>query len=224
MTLTDAKEKLLNAALAHVVFDGWTETCFEAAARDVGLTDAEARAACPRGAVDLAAAYHKRGDQQMLAAFEAADVSGLRYSEKVAELVWLRLKQSDRETVRRGMALFSLPQHAAEGSALIWGTADLIWNTLGDTSDDVNWYSKRAILSGVFGSSVLFWLGDTSEGDSATRAFIDRRIANVMQFEKFKSRVRSNPAFKPLISLGEGLLSGIRAPRSGRDDLPGRWP
>ena len=122
------------------------------------------------------------------------------------------------------MALFSLPQHAAEGSALIWGTADAIWTALGDTSDDVNWYSKRTILSGVFGSSVLYWLGDTTEGESATRAFIERRIGNVMQFEKFKAQVRSNPALKPLVSFGENLLSGIRAPRSDRDDLPGRWP
>ena len=67
--------------------------------------------------------------------------------------------------VRRGTTLFALPHHAAEGAKLIWGTADAIWTALGDTSDDVNWYTKRATLSAVYGSVVLFWLGETEAGD-----------------------------------------------------------
>ena len=94
---------------------------------------------------------------------------------------------------------------------------------LGDTSDDLNWYSKRAILSGVYGSTVLYWLGDASEGHAATWAFLDRRIEDVMRFEKFKSGVKDNPALKPLTGLAETLFGGIRAPGAARTDLPGRW-
>ncbi len=222
----NAIDNLLDAAQAHVVFDGWSEATFDAAVRDCGLSTDRAALACPRGSVDLAVAYHRRGD----AAIAASDgLDKLRYSEKVAELVWRRVQASEKDIVRRSMALFSLPQNGAEGAALIWATADAIWTALGDTSDDINWYSKRAILSGVVGSTMLFWLGDVSERDQDTRAFIDRRIANVMQFEKFKARMRDNAAFKPLISLQDSLLAGIRAPRKGpfpaypgwqRDDAP----
>ncbi len=58
---------------------------------------------------------------------------------------------------------------------------------LGDTSTDVNWYTKRATLSAVYASTVLFWLGDDSPNHSRDDDFIDRRIADVMQMEKMKS-------------------------------------
>jgi len=60
------KEQLLDAALMHVAFDGWSEATFKAAVSDTGMDPTVARAVCPRGAVDLAVAYHKRGDQQMI--------------------------------------------------------------------------------------------------------------------------------------------------------------
>lgn len=221
----DIKDMLLDAAVPHVPFEGWSEAAFRSAAADAGLSLEEARAVCPRGAADLAAAYHRRGDEQMLARLAAEDLSGLRYSEKVAAAVRFRLQTvTDKEIVRRGMAFYALPQHAAEGSALIWGTADRIWTALGDTSDDLNWYSKRAILSGVYGSTVLYWLGDASEGSAATWAFLERRIEDVMRFEKFKSQVRDTAALKPLVSIADSLFGSIRAPRRGRTDLPGHWP
>ena len=222
MTAQDPKDKLLDAALGHVVFDGWSEATFKTAIDDSGVSKALAHALCPRGAVDLAVAYHKRGDAAMIARYEAEDVSGLRYSEKVAALVRFRLESvEDKEAVRRGTTLFSLPQYAPTGAELIWGTADAIWTALGDTSEDFNWYTKRATLSGVYGSTVLFWLGDDSEGHQATWDFLDRRIENVMQFEKAKAQFRASPVGK----LMQGPLSALeRISKPGpRGDMPGRW-
>ena len=220
----DIKDMALDAALVHVPFDGWSEATFAAAAADIGVTVVALRAVCPRGAADLAAAYHRRGDDLMLARMASEDLSALRYSDRVAAAVRFRLQTvTDTEILRRGVAFYALPQHASEGAALIWGTADKIWMALGDTSDDLNWYSKRAILSGVYGSTVLYWLGDASEGHAATWAFLDRRIEDVMRFEKFKSGVKDNPALKPLTGLAETLFGGIRAPGAARTDLPGRW-
>ena len=219
---TADRARLLAAVLPHVPFDGWSESAFAAGAADLGLTPDAAKSLCPRGAVDLAVDYHKAGDQALAA--RVPEIEGLRYSEKVAALIRFRLEDADREVVRRGTTLFALPQNAALGASLIWGTADAIWTALGDTSDDINWYSKRAILSGVYGSVVLYWLGDETGGE-ATAQFIDRRIAEVMQFEKFKSGIRANPALRPL-SEGLGrLFSSIRAPRPNdpRNDLPGIW-
>ncbi len=220
----DPKSLLLDAILPHVVFEGWSDAAFDAAVAESGLTVQAARAACPRRAVDLAVAYHKCGDARMATTWQTSPPSGLRYSEKVARLVWLRLADADKEVVRRGTALFALPHLAAQGAALIWGTADAIWTALGDTSDDLNWYSKRAILAGVYGSVVLFWLGDESVEGAATRDFIDRRIAEVMQFEKFKAQVVANPIFKPLAGVVSRFASAFKPPRRGLpDDLPGHW-
>ncbi|MEO8530374.1 MAG: COQ9 family protein [Deltaproteobacteria bacterium] len=219
--MSDVLERLLDAALPHVIFDGWSAASFRAAVADLGEPEALARAVAPRGALDLAAEYHRRGDRAMAAAFEAADKLGLRYSEKVALLVRLRLEAVDAEIVRRGMALFALPQHAPQGVALIWGTADAIWTALGDTSEDVNWYTKRMTLSGVFSSSVLFWLGDKSDDHQATWAFIDRRIADVMSFEGFKAKVRENPLVSKLMDSPLNPFKHIKKPQDRRADYPG---
>lgn len=217
----------VDAALMHVPFDGWSETTIRATTADLGISRDEARHMFPRGAVDLALAFHRRGDAAMVAQLEKEDLNALRYSERVARAVRVRLEAvDDKEAVRRGTALFSIPIYAPDGARALWGTADAIWTALGDTSQDVNWYTKRATLSGVYASTVLFWLGDDSAGNEDTWAFLDRRIEGVMRFEKFKGQVRSNPALAPLARLAERAVSGIHAPKGkmAPDDLPGRWP
>lgn len=216
------REKLLDAALVHVVFDGWGPETFAAAVRDSGVSDVLARVAAPRGAPDLANAYHKRGDRAMVAALGAADLTDMRFRDKVAQAVWLRLEAVDRELVRRGMSLFSLPHLAPEGTRLVWETADAIWNALGDSSRDVNWYTKRMTLSGVFAATVLFWLGDDSENFTDTKAFLDRRIDDVMQFEKTKAQLRDNKLLSTLCALPNAVLKSVKAPAgAGRTDVPG---
>ncbi|MDF1873745.1 COQ9 family protein [Vannielia sp.] len=224
MTQNSTKTALLDAALPHVAFDGWTDAILTQAAEATGVPPAEARALFPRGAIDLALAFHARGDAAMQEAFAAADLSTMRYSEKIAHLVRLRLEaiEGEREAVRRAAALFALPQNAPHGAAAIWGTADSIWSALGDTSEDANWYSKRATLSAVYSATLLYWLGDESEGHTATWAFLDRRIENVMQIEKLKGGLRSNPLTKPLMAGPEWLASRIHAPRKTPPaDMPG---
>ncbi|WPZ29270.1 COQ9 family protein [Sulfitobacter sp. OXR-159] len=220
----DPKDQLLDAALMHVPFDGWSPATFNAAIKDSGLDPALARAVCPRGAVDLAVAYHRRGDAKMLEGLAQADLSQMRFRDRIAKAVRLRLEAGDREAIRRGSTLFALPHHAPEGAGLIWETSDKIWTALGDTSDDVNWYSKRATLSGVYSATLLYWLGDASEGHQATWSFLDRRIDDVMQIEKLKAQVRESPTLSRLMAGPNWLLSHIKAPRGQQDpDLPGRW-
>lgn len=215
--------QLLDAALNHVPFDGWSEATFKAAISDTRIDDTLARALCPRGAVDLALAFHARGDDAMLARIAAGDMDGMRFRDKIAAAVRFRLEAvDDKEVVRRGVTLFALPHYAGDGSRAIWHTCGLIWEALGDTSDDVNWYTKRATLSAVYSSTVLFWLGDDSPDHQATWDFLDRRIDNVMQIEKLKAQVRDNPALKPFLAGPNWLLNQIRAPQKTDNlDLPG---
>ncbi|NVO57879.1 COQ9 family protein [Rhodobacteraceae bacterium B1Z28] len=221
-TYEDAKQQLLDAMLNHVPFDGWSETSFRAAIADCDLDDGLARAVCPRGAVDLALAYHARGDAAMLERIKTEDMSDLKFRDKIAAAVRFRLEAvEDKELVRRGMTLFSLPSHAGAGAKAVWQTCDLIWDALGDTSDDVNWYTKRATLSGVYSSTLLFWLGDDSPDHQRTWEFLARRIADVMQFEKLKAQVNENPLLKPFLAVPNWLASQVKAPDKMRADLPG---
>jgi len=215
--------KLMLTALPNVAFDGWSNSTFVAACREADISERKARLFCPRGALDLAIAFHKWGDDQFETAFTKKKISELKVREKIRKAVELRIKlASDKEAVRRGVVLFALPIYAFEGSRLIWDTADLIWKSIGDNSEDYNWYSKRAILSAVYASTVLYWLGDNSEGSEETWHFLDRRIEDVMKFETAKVQLKTNKFTKEFSGLTEKFLKTIKRPSRNIDpNLPG---
>ncbi|MEM0977003.1 MAG: COQ9 family protein [Pseudomonadota bacterium] len=207
-SLAHAKDEILKAAIPHVLFDGWVDSVITLAVNETGIDENLVLEAFPRGAIDLALFYHASGDCAMVKALAAADLDTLRFSEKVAYAVQARLEIADKEAVRRGLTLFALPQNATDGVSALWSTVDTIWTALGDTDDDVNWYTKRATLSGVYSATVLYWLGDESESNVDTWAFLNRRIENVMQFEKVKSAFKKSP----LGPIFDGATQWIKAP------------
>lgn len=220
-----AKARILAAALPHVPFDGWSEATLRAAIADSGVAEGLARALFPRGGVDLALAFHRQGDAQMVAELAAMDLGALRFRDRIARAVRLRLDLvADRELVRRGATLFALPQHAADGARALWQTSDAIWTALGDSPRDLNWYTKRATLSGVYGATVLYWLGDDSPGHAATWDFLDRRIEDVMRIEKIKAQLRDNPLAKAMMAGPLKAMDKWKMPRRPDvpDDLPGQ--
>lgn len=217
-----ARQAVLSAALPHVPFDGWSETTLRAAIADSGIPEGLARALFPRGGIDLAVAFHRDGDTRMREALAMTDLSQMRFRDRIAHAVRVRLDLvEDRELVRRGTTLFALPQHAPEGAKLVWGTADAIWTALGDTTRDLKWYSKRATLSAVYGSTVLYWLGDDSPGHQDTWDFLDRRISDVMQIETLKAKLRENPLGKAILAGPAKVMEKWRVP-TVPDDLPGK--
>ena len=221
----DMQAQLLAAALPHVAFDGWSETSLKAACQDLSITRQMAALACPRGAIDLAIRFHHDGDEAMQVVLQKTDINAMKIREKITFSVRARLDAiRDKEAVRRGATLMALPQHAAKGAGLVWGTCDRIWAAIGDSSADVNWYTKRLTLSSVYSATVLYWLGDNSPNHQDTWTFLDRRIENVMQFEKFKAQVNANPLAKQLLAGPNWLLSKIKAPSGVPTvDLPGNW-
>lgn len=223
--IEDLRGAVVRSALPHVAFDGWTDRTLARAVADTGVDAGLSRIAFPRGGVDLALAYHDMKDDELARRLRGADLSGLRFRDRVAHAILLRLEliSEDREAVRRAVSLFALPNHAVDGARAIWRTSDTIWNALGDTSRDYNWYSKRTTLSAVWSSCLLYWLGDDSPNFSRTREFVHRRIDNVMQFEEVKAKISGNPLAAAILKGPQRLLDRVRA----RDDtaaseLPGR--
>ncbi len=192
------RAQILDAFAPHAARQGWTEAAFKAAVAEAGLSEGEAQLACPKGAFELFDAFAARADAAMLAALDQLDLQKMRYRDRVKAAVQVRLQaQAPYKQAARAMTrALAQPFRAPEAARLIWRTADLIWRALGDTSTDGNFYSKRAILSGVLASTYARWFSDDSDDNSETWTFLDARIENVMQFEKFKARL------KPL---GEGV-------------------
>jgi len=194
----DLRETLIEAVAAHAAFDGWSDSALSAGAKDLGLDPALARNAFPGGAVEMIEFHSRLADRRMVAAYERAAGEGLKLREKVALAVRLRLEANyaNREAIRRALTILALPIHAPIAMRALYRTVDAVWIAVGDRSTDYNFYTKRALLAGVYGSTVLFWLNDKSPGAGDSWAFLDRRIADVMRvpkaigrLEKFAERI-----------------------------------
>ena len=122
------RASLLDAALRHVPFDGWTWTAIDAGARDLSLAPGEAQRLFPGGPQALIRAFSAAGDRRMLEALEDLDLASMKVREKVAAGVRARLEAvaAHREAVRSGLAFFALPQNAAAGLACLYRTVDAI--------------------------------------------------------------------------------------------------
>ena len=220
--LSEARERLLEAALPHVVFDGWSSATLAAAIAESGVDAGLARLAFPRAGIDMALAFHRRADRALAGELAAADLEDMPVRDRITHCLRRRIElvAEHRDAVRRGATLLALPHHAPEGARAIWQTADLIWTACGDTATDFNWYTKRIILSSVFSATVLYWLGDASPNFANTWAFLERRIEDVMRFEKTKAQLNENPLVRAAMWGPMQVLNMVRAPGAPADAPP----
>lgn len=190
MTLDDVRAHLAAALPADAAFDGWTMAALEATAARLGVDADVARLAFPDGAGQMIAAWFAHIDAQMLAAFAPEQLAAMKIRDRITALVEARLAAlaPHREALRRAQTWLANPLHAKRLTRLGWHAADVMWRAAGDQSTDYNHYTKRAILGSVYTATLLVFVNDDSEDWAETRAFLARRIENVMQFEKAKAR------------------------------------
>ncbi len=181
------RDQLLDALLELAPETGWTQAGLARAAQKAGLTEGQALLAAPNGVADLLEAFGTRAARAPGARLNDPDIAAMKVRQKVAAGVkaWLAELGRHKAAVKRAAAS---PANLLTGPKGVWAAADAIWSGLGDKSTDFNWYTKRMILSGVIGSTLAVWLG--TDDQQQIDDFLERRIENVMQFEKFKGQVK----------------------------------
>jgi ubiquinone biosynthesis protein COQ9 len=186
------KDAVLMAVLPEVPFEGWSLAALRSGARHAGIAEAEAIALFPRGAPDLVAAFSSWADRRMLETLALRPLEGMKTTEKVAAGVMARLDAltPHREASRRALSVLALPQNAPLGLRLLYNTVDAIWYAAGDTSTDWNFYTKRTLLAGVYAGTQLYWFEDRSSGAEDTRAFLERRLQDVMSIPRATGQLR----------------------------------
>jgi ubiquinone biosynthesis protein COQ9 len=196
---TAEKDALLLATLAHVPFDGWSIAALRAGARSAGKDVASASALFPRGPIEMVEWFSAWADRMMLAHLAGADLAAMKVRERAAEGVRARLAAllPHREAARRALAVLAQPQNAPLALKLVYRTVDAIWYAAGDRATDFNFYTKRALLAGVYGATMLCWLEDRSPDGSITEEFLARRLDEAMAVPKVVERLRAAAANVP---------------------------
>lgn len=197
--LPGIRAQLIEGMLRNAPFDGWSQAALDAAARDAGVTSEMAQVAFPGGLAQITEAVHDQIDVQMLETLAETDLGALKIRERVTLAVRTRLEAAatHREAFRALASYLAFPLNAPLAAKLMWRTVDALWRAIGDASTDFAFYTKRATLAGVWGSTVMIWLQDQSEDFADTWAFLDRRIADVMAIEACKAKFRQATSQMP---------------------------
>nr|WP_294513818.1 COQ9 family protein [uncultured Rhodopila sp.] len=184
------RDQAIEAMLPHIAFDGWTKRALKAGVRDAGMPADEADLLFPLGAVDMIETFSDLADRRMEEGAEGL-VRETRLPARVRAVIALRLEQNrpHKEAIRRALAVLALPRNAKAATAVTARTVDAILHAAGDRSADFSWYTKRAILAGIYTTTLLYWLRDSSEDDAATLEFLDRRLAGLGRVRRIRARV-----------------------------------
>lgn len=196
---SEERDAAIDALLPNVAFDGWTSRALRRALVAIGEEPEDAALLFPDGAAGMIEAYCDLADRRMEAGAAAIDMTEMRLPARVRAVIALRLARSrpHKEAVRRALSVLALPANARKGIACTARTVDAIWHAAGDRSADFSWYTKRAILTGVYVATLLFWLRDSSEDDADTLAFLDRRLAGVGRIGRMRRRIEGRLRPRP---------------------------
>lgn len=231
----DARERLLLATLAHVGSCGWGVMALRRGAADIGISPERASALFPGRGRDMIAWHSDLADRRMIDALEKVKLDELPIRRRIAEAVLIRLEQNmgHRDAVRRGLGRLLLPGPGPSAMGMVYRTVDAIWRAAGDTSTDWNFYSKRGLLAGIYLATLPVWLADRDADLATTRAFLDRRIDDVMRIPRVTSRMRGRvgqvaPAIRPVLRSLAGVIGsrcrswpGCRRGEAAADAGPG---
>lgn len=201
MTLDDMRVALAPHLATAAVFDGWGEAGLADAAQATGIDPGHARLCFPDGKVQMIDAWIASIDAAMIAACDTPAFTALGITGKIrfALLARFDAMAGRQEAVRRALAILALPTNATQGVRLGWRTADTVWRLAGDTATDFNHYTKRMTLMAVYHATLHAWLADESDDMADTRAFLERRLGDVMKIEKAKAgwKARADYRFSP---------------------------
>jgi ubiquinone biosynthesis protein COQ9 len=207
-TLDEIRAGLAPALASHAAFDGWNDKAVIAAAQDMGVDPDIAKLAFKGGAMTLIDHWIASVDAEMERRLPPATLTAMKIRERITTLVDTRLQIATpvKEAQRRALTIMAMPQNALATARIGWRSADAMWRLAGDTATDFNYYTKRLTLSGVYASTLAVFVNDDSEGFAYTRAFLARRIENVMQFEKAKAKAKERQEYMPSLSRFLGRL------------------
>lgn len=177
---------------AAAVFDGWSAQAVTAAAADVGVDPAVAGYIFRDGQMAMIDAWIDHVDQAMQTPFPAERIAALSVRARIRALVLFRLEAIAglEEALRRATAIMAMPQNLRHSVKIGWRSADGMWRLAGDTATDLNHYSKRAILASVYAATLAVFVDDRDPDKAETKAFLDRRIGDIIRFEKAKAQWR----------------------------------
>lgn len=207
MDINTQKEQILEEALKNIPFDGWVFSTFEKSANDLNLDENILFELFPNGNQDIIRFYSQWIDQKMIEPLKDVNIENLKVRDRIRIAIEKRIDVLSpyKESTHLAFKKLTHPKYAKLSTSITWTTSDIIWDWAGDISDDYNHYTKRGLLSGVIGATMIYWLQDNSKDHKKTKIFLNHRIENVLFIGKNVSKI-----IKPLAGLFQNIIVPLK--------------
>ena len=184
--LQKRRDVLIEAALKHVAFDGWSNNALTQGAIDAGMPENMVLRVFPNGMSEVIEHFADWSDRRMVAALELQGLDAMKVRDRIHACIKTRIEMNapHKEAIRRLLSYLALPLNAPLAARLAWRSCSVMWYAAGDRSADWNHYTKRGLLASVYSSTLLYWMsdeGDENDDYPDTWAFLDRRISDVLK-------------------------------------------
>ncbi|XP_036399709.1 ubiquinone biosynthesis protein COQ9, mitochondrial-like isoform X2 [Megalops cyprinoides] len=200
--------RILTAALEFVPQHGWSVEAISAAAETLGLSSASA-GMFTNGAGDLVLHFIAHCNAQLTETLaEQHNQVQLGQAEKKTTAEFLRDAVEIRlrmlipyiDTWPQAMSILLLPHNIPDSLKHLSTMVDDIWYYAGDRSTDLNWYTRRAALTGIYNTTELVMLQDSSPDFQDTWAFLDNRINDIVNMANTAKQAQAT---------GEAVVQGL---------------
>lgn len=204
----EEQARVLQASLRHVIRLGWSEGAMIAGARDAGLSPAIV-GSFPRKEASLVEFFMDECLQNLIDRIDTGEeLQNLAPSERISKLVRMRLEMQAPYISKWPQAL-SIQAHPSNVATSFKQRAmllDEIWHAAGDDGSDIDWYVKRTVLGGIYSTTEIYMLTDSSPDFRDTWAFLDNRVKDAFDLKK---------TMQEAVYLAEAVGAGMGNPMQG---------
>ncbi|KAM6354363.1 ubiquinone biosynthesis protein COQ9, mitochondrial isoform 1-T1 [Alca torda] len=202
------QHRILTAALEFVPEHGWTAEAIAEGAKSLGLSAA------------AAGMFHSDGSELILHFMSQCNTKLselLEQEQKLVQLGEAEKKPTDqflRDAVQarlrmlipyiekwpQALSILLLPHNIPSSLNLLTSMIDDIWHYAGDQSTDFNWYTRRAVLTGIYNTTELVMMQDSSPDFEDTWRFLENRVADAMNMGNTANQAEHPQLSQPVLT------------------------
>lgn len=184
----EVQQRVLEAMLPHVPFDGWTFAALAKAAKDAEIADSDVPFLFDGDLDQVMTCYGVYVRTGLMGALAQQNLAGLGMTGKIKLALNTHFSRLSQGLERQTAKYLAHPLRLPLAQKMTFELMDDIWHWAGDESTDFNYYSKRLLLEAVYASTFSYWIWQSPDADKLD-AFINARLNNVMVIPKVKSKI-----------------------------------
>lgn len=188
----DERKQLLEGALTYVNQLGWSEAALAEAAKEAGLSQA-VLGIFPRKEAELVEYFMEASRLQLSEELtqRALEFESLPARQRLVAAIRerLELQAPYMSSWPQALSIQARPNNVPTTLKQRWELMDVLWETVGDQSEDMERHGKRLLLAGAYSAAEVYMLTDFSPGYDDTWRFLERQVDCVLELKKTVNEV-----------------------------------